>query len=227
LDPGCGAKPDDPIMALAVQADGKIVIAGSFTAFNRKPWSSIGRLLPDGQPDPDFDPGRGANGGSAGFTLVHSVAVDAGGNILVGGWFDRVDNCARPYLARLLPSGKPDTNWNARVDAQVRTLVIQPDGRVVLGGNFTKVSGAVRGGVACIQSGRIADGCFRSSRCLDRTTLLLEFQGVMTNSYQIETSTDLRVWEPWVVVSGGSPVQLTDLGIDAQERRFYRASRQP
>jgi len=49
----------------------------------------------------------------------------------------------------------------------------------------------------------------------------------MTNSYQIETSTDLRVWEPWVVVSGGSPVQLTDLGIDAQERRFYRASRQP
>jgi hypothetical protein len=57
--PGTGA--NEEIRALAIQADEKILVGGSFTFFGVTPVKSLARLDAGGQPDGTFKPGmRGA-----------------------------------------------------------------------------------------------------------------------------------------------------------------------
>lgn len=45
-----------PIKHFALQADGKIIVAGEFRSIGKTPTSTLARLLPDGALDPSFDP---------------------------------------------------------------------------------------------------------------------------------------------------------------------------
>ena len=61
FDPGA----NDAVNALAVQADGRILVGGNFTtmgggAAGNTPRNRIARLNPDGTLDPNFNPGTGA-----------------------------------------------------------------------------------------------------------------------------------------------------------------------
>ena len=66
--------------ALAVQADGKILVGGNFTTLAGQPRSHLGRLNPDGSLDTTFT--NGANGN----TLI-CLALQPDGKILLGGRF--------------------------------------------------------------------------------------------------------------------------------------------
>ena len=81
FNPGSGA--DDALTGLAVQADGKILLAGGFTEVDGQPRNRVARLNADGslESTTTFDLGTGAN------DLVYSVAVQADGKILLGGEF--------------------------------------------------------------------------------------------------------------------------------------------
>ena len=68
------------VSATAVQSDGKIIIAGSFSGVLGVPRLKIARINPDGTLDAGFDPK--VNGSS-----VESVAVQADGKVLLGGLF--------------------------------------------------------------------------------------------------------------------------------------------
>ena len=50
------------VVTSVVQTDGRIVIGGSFTAFNGIARNRIARLNSDGTLDPRYDPGAGFNG---------------------------------------------------------------------------------------------------------------------------------------------------------------------
>ena len=69
------------IFALAVQADGKVLIGGNFTQINGTGRNFIARLNADGSLDTGFNPGTGANGD------VTAVAVQPDGKVLIGGAF--------------------------------------------------------------------------------------------------------------------------------------------
>src|SRR5688572_27602447 len=58
LDPGFAPQvvSNSLILTLALQADGKIVVAGNFTEWNGQPRNHIARLNPDGTLDADFNP---------------------------------------------------------------------------------------------------------------------------------------------------------------------------
>ena len=83
--------------SLAVQADGKILVAGDFTAVDEQPRRGIARLNPDGRPEStaSFDPGEGAN------RSVSALALQADGRILLGGDFTSMDGQPRNHIARL------------------------------------------------------------------------------------------------------------------------------
>ena len=87
--------------SLALQADGKILVAGSFTTLGERTRDRIGRLNPDGTLDTGFNPG--ADGG------VSSLAVQADGKILVGGDFTTLGGQTRNRLGRLNADGTLDT----------------------------------------------------------------------------------------------------------------------
>lgn len=80
FDPGTGAS--GPIEAIAVQSDGRLLVAGMFDEFNGHPHHLITRLNPDGSVDPTWD----LASASLPFThkpVVVEVLVDADDNVLL------------------------------------------------------------------------------------------------------------------------------------------------
>ncbi|MEO7325913.1 MAG: hypothetical protein ABIW82_13900 [Dokdonella sp.] len=140
--------------ALAVQADGKVIIGGGFQSVGIAPARSIARLDADGSTDPTF-----AN--PAVNSEVKAVVVQPDGKILLGGTFDVIGTGARHYLARLNADGTLDISFaDPNLDNTVWAIAVQPDGKVVVAGDFTASGTTARRRVARFNSNGTLDGSF-------------------------------------------------------------------
>lgn len=154
------------IASLAALDDGKILVIGSFSGSYREPAPRIVRLNADGTLDGTFSSVPDSD--LFYFTLL-SAQVD--GKILVGGTFAAVDGQPRVKIARLNADGSlestatfdagtgigvtyPSYNFDSlgnRVPpftspdiTKPLALALQPDGKILLGGDFTAVNGQAR-----------------------------------------------------------------------------------
>ena len=121
-----------------LQADGKIIIVGNFTAYNGIAVNRIARLLPNGSLDATFNIGLGCNG------QVYGVAVQSDGKIVIVGNFSTYNGISAVKIARLLPDGTLDASFvtgSGAEDGIVETLALQSDGKVIFGGHFTVFNG--------------------------------------------------------------------------------------
>ena len=144
--------------ALALQPDGKIVVAGISTND-----FLVVRFLPNGNLDDTFN-GRGwVTTRFGAFDDAFAIGLQGDGKIVVAGVTNQVQ--ANFALARYLPNGKPDPTFSGGTvitdlgtDALIEDLAIQPDGKIVVVGQF--------GGdfvVARYLSNGILDGSFNGS----------------------------------------------------------------
>ena len=135
---------NNTLRALAVQPDGKILIAGRFTQVGGQPRNRIARLHADGSLDTSFAPASGAN------NSIRSLALQPDGRVLIGGQFTTFDGVTRSNLARLQTNGLLDLTFNpgAGADKQVRSVAVQADGKILIGGDFENYSGTPRSCVA-------------------------------------------------------------------------------
>ena len=111
------------------------------------------RLLPGGGIDSSFS--VTVNG------RLNCIALQSDGRIILGGSFTTVNGAARAGLARLNPNGTLDTGFNPAVSAydQVCSILVLPDDRFIVRGDFTSV-----GGLAAVNLARLsADGAPDSS----------------------------------------------------------------
>jgi uncharacterized delta-60 repeat protein len=156
LDASFNPAPNDNVLAIALQSDGKIVMVGTFTTVSqhngvdpnpsdtdndRRPRNNIARVNADGTLDPGFDPNANRQ--------ILTVALQSNGKILIGGNFTTVqpngasDWTLRKYFARLNTDGTADTSFdpffNESVDSQVNGVLVQPDGNVIIVGGFTSL----------------------------------------------------------------------------------------
>jgi uncharacterized delta-60 repeat protein len=154
FDPGAGA--DNAIYALALQIDGKVVIGGGFSTFNGVTRNFAARLNSDGTLDTSFNPGTGPNG------TVFAVAVQGDSKVLLGGDFTAVNGVGRTNIARLNTDGSVDLTFNpgTGADSTVRSIVVQSDGKIVIGGSFTTYNGAGLGRIARLLSSGAIDTSF-------------------------------------------------------------------
>lgn len=139
FDPGVG--PDSFVYAMALQPDGKILIAGDFSSVNGVTRNRIARLHPDGSLDMSFDPGAGAN------KIVYDLELQPDGKVIVGGWFDQFGGGEQYFLGRLLADGTADAGFVPHIDpaiGQVLSVKVQPDGKVLAAGQFWTVEGVSR-----------------------------------------------------------------------------------
>ena len=142
FDPGTG--PNGPVRSLALQKDGKVVIGGEFTAVGSDNRNRIARLNVGGSLDNGFQNGlSGANGS------VYSVAVESEGKVVVGGAFTSVNGTTRNRIGRLNDDGNLDDTFRPGPTGQlsqygpdnvVRSVAIQADGLIVVGGEFEAYS---------------------------------------------------------------------------------------
>lgn len=112
FDPGTGVEAVSPVSPLVesvvLQSDGKVLIGGSFSAYNGTSRSGIARLNADGSVDLRFNPGTGAFGGDS---RVYPVALQNDGNVLIGGDFTMVDRVVRSNVARLYGDSLPPLSF--------------------------------------------------------------------------------------------------------------------
>jgi uncharacterized delta-60 repeat protein len=180
--------------ALSVQSDGKMVLAGYFERdhFDYWYWSAVSlqRLAPEGSggeffnlswPSPQYigallrlpdqsvivagdqlarlnaDGTEDARfvrtilprSGSVARAGIECCVAQPDGRILIGGNFTNIQGHARCRIARILPDGQLDRTFTPPVSAregdpnytEVRTLAIQADGRILVGGNFETIDG--------------------------------------------------------------------------------------
>jgi uncharacterized delta-60 repeat protein len=175
FDPGANGG----VQALALQEDGKVVVAGSFTllgggARGTVARRNIGRINPDGSLDSAFDPGT--NGG------IYAVATQSDGKILVAGWFTRIGgggtgSTQRQGLARLNIDGTVDTDFVPTSSGTVTTVAVQPDGRILVGGYFYAISGGSTRYLLRLQSDGSSDLSFDAVLNSDVNTIALQPDG--------------------------------------------------
>jgi len=157
FDPGTGA--DGEITAAVLQSDGRIIVAGRFTSFNGFTHNGICRLNANGSVDQTFGLGNGINNAAA-----LALALQSDGRIIVGGQFSQIDLTQRFFLARLNTNGSVDLSFDPGngPNGDVNAIVIQPDGRIIIGGTFIGYNGFARGGIARVLGNGALDPSFDS-----------------------------------------------------------------
>ena len=156
FDPGA----NQVVSAMAVQPDGKIIIGGGFTGLGGSTGATlrnhIGRLNADGTVDPTFNPGANS--------IVQAIAVQPDGKILIGGNFTSVGGgtgltSIKNHIARFNSDGTVDESFDPGANNHIYAIVVQPDGKILLGGDFTTLGGGGTGTTARLSLGRVnADG---------------------------------------------------------------------
>lgn len=132
--------------AIALQSDGKILVAGETTSGS---WDfGIARFLDNGQLDPGFGTNGVTNANVGLFDAAVGVTELADGRIVVGGSGLLTEGGGnRDYaIARFLPDGMPDSSFGSdgmvTVDIagvgfndHAHAMLVQPDGAILLAGS--------------------------------------------------------------------------------------------
>ncbi|MGI8412566.1 MAG: delta-60 repeat domain-containing protein [Solirubrobacteraceae bacterium] len=148
--------------AVALQADGKIVVAGSTSAVGSGDFA-VARLGANGALDPSFsDDGKRTLGYGAAGEQALGVAIQQNGRIVVMG----TGHVNHDFVVgRLAPDGSSDTSFGIRGTAGVDfggdeedgDVALQPDGKIVLVGDTT-VHGTPDFAVARVQGDPMSGG---------------------------------------------------------------------
>ena len=168
FDPGAG--PDDYIVDVALQRNGKILIAGYFQNVAGQPRPLLARLNSNGSVDSSFDTGAGFGDSLYGFPYVQTIAVQRDGKILVGGGFDSYQGATHMQLVRLFPNGAVDPSFDTGSGFEsyffpgsgyVARVVVQPDGKLLVSGGFGKYNGVLATGIIRLKQDGTLDPTFR------------------------------------------------------------------
>ena len=146
------------VWTVVLDRNGRILIGGDFTTVGGQPRNRIARLNADGSVDMTFAPGAGIN------DSVRAIVLQPDDKILVAGAFTLVGGTPRNRIARLTSSGALDPTFNPGTGANywVNALALQPDGKVILGGNFAFVADVQRNNLARLNTNGSIDLTFNA-----------------------------------------------------------------
>ncbi len=159
---------DSTVYALVLDVDGKILVIGEFTTYNGDSAAYIARLNTDGSLDDTFVTGDGFD------STVSSLAIDADGKILVGGYFSSYNGDDAFGIARLNTDGSLDDTFvtGDGFDDGVYAISVDADGKILVGGDFSAYDGVSVGtGIARLNTDGSLDDTFATGTGFDDSVL--------------------------------------------------------
>jgi len=156
IDATFTATADNVVLALALQADERILVGGQFSSINGAARNGASRLNVDGALDATFDPNVGNVNG-----FIYAISIQADGQIILAGNFRVIGGQIRNRIARFSADGQLDARFDPNVNAAIEHGVVfatalQQDGKVVIAGAFTDVGGAARTNLARLSNNQAA-----------------------------------------------------------------------
>lgn len=144
-----GSGANGTVYATAIQNDGRIIAGGSFNSFNGTSRNNLIRLNANGTIDYSFNLAEPND-------VVNCIIVLNDGKILIAGAFTSVNGATRNGIALLSTDGALDESFDPGLGidddlllyASVNAMVLQKDGKVLIGGAFTSYNGMPRNRIA-------------------------------------------------------------------------------
>ncbi|TGE26387.1 T9SS type A sorting domain-containing protein [Hymenobacter metallicola] len=159
-----------PIDKIRLLPNGQILVLGyNNITLGGRTFNTLAKLNADGSVVSGFSPGSGTN------TRVNTLVVQADGKILLGGSFTSYSGVAVNRLVRLNANGSVDQAFVTALQAgftrdnssaAVYSVVVQPDGKILVAGNFTNYNNTGRQGLVRLN----ADGSLDTSFTPEATT---------------------------------------------------------
>jgi uncharacterized delta-60 repeat protein len=178
--------------AIALQADGRIILGGDFSGAGPDGYTSLLRVLPTGEIDPGFTLATFShyNPYYVSLSTVEAVAVQADGKILAAGQFATVAGQSRQNIVRFLADGSVDPAFQGppvlpppmppaqfpNFSSYFVALALQPDGRMIVGGAFTNVGGVQANNLARLNPDGSLDAAFSSPLSASQTVTAIALQ---------------------------------------------------
>ena len=153
---GNGGNNSTGINHLMVDHQDRIIITGSFVTFNDTIVNRITRLKPNGGIDTSFHSGAGFD------NFVYTLNEQLDGKILATGAFFSYDNVSTNKIVRLNVDGSLDTSFNIGTGTNdvIWKSIIQPDGKILISGDFTEFNGIPMNRIARLNSDGSIDTSF-------------------------------------------------------------------
>jgi uncharacterized delta-60 repeat protein len=146
LDAAFNPNANGTVYAIAVQADGKILVGGIFTSIGGQTRNHIARLDAITGLADSFDP-------NANFE-IYSIVVQPNGKILAGGLFNGANSIGgqtRDHIARLDATTGLADSFDPNANNSVTSIALTADGKILAGGAFAganSIGGQTRNHIA-------------------------------------------------------------------------------
>jgi len=148
LDTAFNPNANDSVLSIVVQADGKILAGGQFNGAN-----SIGGQTRNYIARLDATTGLADLFNPNANDVVKSIAVQADGKILAGGFFTSIGGQPRNHIARLDATTGLADSFNPNANNNVESIAVQADGKILAGGTLNSIGGQTRNFIARLYPG--------------------------------------------------------------------------
>jgi uncharacterized delta-60 repeat protein len=137
FNPGAGF--NNVVHEIKQQPDGKYIIGGAFTTYSGSTQNRITRINQNGTRDTTFNSGAGFN------QTVFTILPFSDNSSLIGGQFVTYSGSTANRIVKLTPSGAIDSTFSSSfgTDNIVYTSVTQSDGKIILGGVFSRYGSSI------------------------------------------------------------------------------------
>lgn len=194
---------DQAINAVAIDTNGEIVIGGAFQNVNGAPMNYLARLYTNGTLDTTFNPGVGPD------DAVNAIAIATNNEVLIGGDFQNYQLVSRSFIALVNTNGNLDGNFTpgGGFNGPVYSVLYQPDGNALAGGQFTSYNGTRRIGMARILPQGWLDTSFMDTSYNQFAGFINELSSSPANpilAMGLESSGNIMACGSFTSVGGGS-----------------------
>jgi len=172
FDTNAGGGFDLDTYSVAIDSNQKILVGGQFTCYcNSYATRGIVRLDYWGTVDPTFSGASSCRFGL--YESVNAIVENTDNTIVLGGYFNAYNFNSSPMIVRLLPDGNYDPTFvvGTGFDATVRSIALQPDNKLILGGSFTTYSGVTANRMIRLNPNGTIDNTFNIGTGFDNNVM--------------------------------------------------------
>ena len=147
------------ILTTDVQSDGKIIVGGRLFLYSSTTTNNIARLNTNGSLDTSLVTGSGFN------SIVNNITIQPDGKILICGAFTSYNGVTSNRIIRLNSDGSIDSGFVIGTGfgfggSGPKTISLQSDGKIIVGGPFTTYSGVTSNRIIRLNSDGSIDNTF-------------------------------------------------------------------
>jgi uncharacterized delta-60 repeat protein len=189
------------VTSIILQPDNKILVGGGFSTYSGTSRNRIIRLNTDGTIDNTFTIGDGFDG------FVQSIILQSDNKILVGGSFSTYSGITRNCITRLNTGGTIDNTFNIGdgFDGLARSVLdidLQPDGKILVVGNFTSYSGVTSNYIIRLNTDGTIDNTFNIGDGFDNPDKILTSGVFYVSAIKIQPDGKILVGGEFTSYSG-------------------------